>query len=53
MEGAAPLLIVAALIPVLLGVVGLFLLRTRRGLGIVMLSAMVFILGLMAVFAMG
>lgn len=53
MEGAAPLFIVAALLPVLLGVVGLYLLRTSRGLGIVMLSAMVFILGLMAVFATG
>ena len=53
MEGAAPLRIVVALLPVLLGVVGLYLLRKRRGPGIVMLSAMVFILGLMAVFVTG
>jgi len=53
MEGAVPLLIAAALIPTLLGVAGLLLLRTRRRLGIVLLSAMVLILGLMAVFALG
>ena len=53
MEGAVPLLIAAALIPTLLGMAGLLLLRTRRRLGIVLLSAMVLILGLMAVFALG
>ena len=53
MEGAVPLFFAAALIPTLLGVAGLLLLRTRRRLGIVLLSAMVLILGLMAVFALG
>ena len=52
MEGAVSLLIVAALMPVLLGVAGLLLLRTRRKLGIALLSAMVLTLGLMAMFAM-
>ena len=53
MEGAVPLLFAAALIPTLLGVAGLLLLRTRRRLGIVLLSAMLLTLGLMAMFAMG
>jgi hypothetical protein len=53
MEGAAPFLVVALTIPLLVGTVGFMLLRTRRWLGLLLLGATTALCGLMACFVLG
>ena len=53
MESAAPLLLGAVLIPILLGFTGLLLLRTRRRSGISLVGAAILAAGLIVMFAVG
>ena len=53
MEGAGPLLFAAVVVPVLLGLVGLVTIRKHRLIGVILLSVMVVVSGVIGLFAMG